>query len=1231
VQRDPKRRSEQKNQQPDERVQRRVESTDTLARDTARVAVNRARDANYELFVQRFATTPEARLAASILGNSQSLSALQRHSNSLETTSTDHQKAARGLPITQRVRLQRLLQSQHVAASLSLGQSQIDPVQRLSSQSAASITGLPVPRVTQPQLSLQARLQRHRDSKTRDNQPFQTSTPESTNLTATLATSASTLQRSELEVTPGASGENLLGSVSPLLSARIQRSSNHVTAVREHVGATRAASAQRQRAVQARGAEVKRDLVAQQLQRLRAPDAPSLDSSGKSHTMTGLADQINTDLPMMRAKHNHDPSFLEGDTPPVTDFVRHVGLSLGRQYQVQRAKDGTRPGELAAAISRVHDASDRSSLMTGALSTFHPNDRETAQIQRLVSDREEVLHRQGQQLETTLEPVAQRQAEREAAQPENLAAMIARAGGGEELPEVVRRQLQPQFNFDLRRVRIHRDGYADQLAKTVNAIAFTTGTQVFFRSGQFDPTSPQGRGLLVHELTHVGQQLEGRAKPGVDADQGLEDEAVREGQSAERQSTTVTAKVISPSASRSNVGANENNAVQRSADTPNTANPLSITGTIPVGKISGVTAAFEYKISAKLPSKNGIADSGIGYTEGGTKLNTAKTPPASKVKGNLARVKDSLFAELKTSGLRVISDKVLVLDGKKMFLETKFLELNTTGGVKENETSLNLVSVAGKIEDSKELSPYILTVEISAKLPVNALLSLGNEASHIDDLADYLARKMEKLTSKQLDLLDKAENIAKELHRIESEIEKTRSASRISQLTSKTSKVWRRSATRFAGESSSKIAALVRKTKLLEKSRDLVLKKFLENQARMSTLKMGLEDLIKTQKPLARQLFVRAVETKFGAVMLRLAPKALLTLGKFLSGIGWVLLIADFLQAANGLLLWLAGHRKFKFLGGDGSVGYFDFITESFQPQKKFKDGDPDEPSDSSNDEKSTSEQKDGKNNQSSSSKQEDSKTDGGNGESSTKNPSSSNTDSSQTSSKPQPQQNLETKTQIKLLSFMTSTSGGSKLSREQYAQILSLIGSYDLDEKTCDEVIRQLTSGTLADADKAIGTLQQILAKLGVPKAKMDVETATDSNTMSTDAPNRKRSRVSKDRSTKSIGGGTAAKTPRERSSSRLVPYSGPDSDEMINVRVTVSSYSTNKQGKLALGPCKLVFYSAEYKASLSIRARITEIQPTYVKVKTNITSPMAWRKGKQGIAVIRPSRYAEMILKRQ
>jgi hypothetical protein len=66
--------------------------------------------------------------------------------------------------------------------------------------------------------------------------------------------------------------------------------------------------------------------------------------------------------------------------------------------------------------------------------------------------------------------------------------------------------LEPRFGYDFSRVRIHADVAAAESARALNALAYTSGQDIVFDSGQFRPGSPAGQKLLAHELTHVVQQ-----------------------------------------------------------------------------------------------------------------------------------------------------------------------------------------------------------------------------------------------------------------------------------------------------------------------------------------------------------------------------------------------------------------------------------------------------------------------------------------------------------------------------------------------------------------------------------------------------------------------------------------------------------------------------------------------------------------------------------------------------
>ncbi|MBW2057772.1 MAG: DUF4157 domain-containing protein [Deltaproteobacteria bacterium] len=88
----------------------------------------------------------------------------------------------------------------------------------------------------------------------------------------------------------------------------------------------------------------------------------------------------------------------------------------------------------------------------------------------------------------------------------------ARGGGRPLDPESLAR-MEPAFHADFSRVRVHTDQEADSLSQALNARAFTTGRDIFFREGAYDPGSSAGRELLAHELTHVVQQSGEEIKP----------------------------------------------------------------------------------------------------------------------------------------------------------------------------------------------------------------------------------------------------------------------------------------------------------------------------------------------------------------------------------------------------------------------------------------------------------------------------------------------------------------------------------------------------------------------------------------------------------------------------------------------------------------------------------------------------------------------------------------------
>ena len=87
-------------------------------------------------------------------------------------------------------------------------------------------------------------------------------------------------------------------------------------------------------------------------------------------------------------------------------------------------------------------------------------------------------------------------------------------GGGAPLDAKVGTQVGNVLGADFSGVRVHTDTKADALNRSLNAKAFTHGSDIFFSKGEYQPNTRGGNNLLAHELTHVVQQGGAGAQPG---------------------------------------------------------------------------------------------------------------------------------------------------------------------------------------------------------------------------------------------------------------------------------------------------------------------------------------------------------------------------------------------------------------------------------------------------------------------------------------------------------------------------------------------------------------------------------------------------------------------------------------------------------------------------------------------------------------------------------------------
>jgi hypothetical protein len=100
-----------------------------------------------------------------------------------------------------------------------------------------------------------------------------------------------------------------------------------------------------------------------------------------------------------------------------------------------------------------------------------------------------------------------------------------------------------KYDAGIEKVTIHTGPAADEYARSMDALAITIATDIYFRNNKYNPADEEGRKLLAHEMTHIAQHEEGRITS-VSEEKELENEAVRaESKAVYKDDPVVTIKI----------------------------------------------------------------------------------------------------------------------------------------------------------------------------------------------------------------------------------------------------------------------------------------------------------------------------------------------------------------------------------------------------------------------------------------------------------------------------------------------------------------------------------------------------------------------------------------------------------------------------------------------------------------------------------------------------------------
>jgi hypothetical protein len=207
------------------------------------------------------------------------------------------------------------------------------------------------------------------------------------------------------------------------------------------------------------------------------------------------------------------PAPFQLDTASVIDLQRVIGNQAVQRLMADAgiqakmtvgAADDAYEREADAVANQVISASAQAPVQRAALGEEEEEPLQMMRIQRAGPEEEELqmsrdsIQRAGGDLSGSFDVESGIEQQIQKSQ-----------GSGQALPDTATSQFAQTMGHDFSGVNIHTDSSADTLNRSLGARAFTTGSDIYFRSGEYNPGSSDGQRLLAHELTHVVQQTGG--------------------------------------------------------------------------------------------------------------------------------------------------------------------------------------------------------------------------------------------------------------------------------------------------------------------------------------------------------------------------------------------------------------------------------------------------------------------------------------------------------------------------------------------------------------------------------------------------------------------------------------------------------------------------------------------------------------------------------------------------
>jgi hypothetical protein len=204
---------------------------------------------------------------------------------------------------------------------------------------------------------------------------------------------------------------------------------------------------------------------------------------------------------------------LQRATHPVVQLQADIGNQAVNQLLEGQHQPPTQSKPLFKGLS--HELVIQPKLAIGAVGDKYEQeaDRVAEQVvsQMNVSENSAIQRQEMLKVDDNpqlkMKPVVQCQSEESMVATPEIETTIQQArGSGQALSDTIRQPMERSLGSDFSQVRIHTDDRANRLNESIQAKAFTTGQDIFFKHGEYNPGNRQKQKLIAHELTHVVQQ-----------------------------------------------------------------------------------------------------------------------------------------------------------------------------------------------------------------------------------------------------------------------------------------------------------------------------------------------------------------------------------------------------------------------------------------------------------------------------------------------------------------------------------------------------------------------------------------------------------------------------------------------------------------------------------------------------------------------------------------------------